>query len=92
MPNSPAATISAMRCEARVILQQVADHQDATAARGEIGQFQRLGGIQRQGLFDEHVFVGQQRAAHHLVMRRCGRRDEYGGDRRVFQNLFEKQT
>ena len=44
--------------EGRMILQEMADHEAAILALGELGELLRLGHVERQRLLDEDVLAG----------------------------------
>ena len=60
-PSSPESTISFSLRDAGVVLEQVADHQDAAARDGLLGDGGRLLRGLRERLLDEAVLAGAQR-------------------------------
>ena len=72
--------------DARMVLQQVAHHQDAPAIPGQADQFLRLGDIEAKRLLDEHILAGLERPLGQAVMQFRRRRDGHAGDFFVREN------
>lgn len=66
--------------DAGIVEEDMADHQDATLLRGEVGEFAALGAGLGEGLFAEHVLAGLERSLDQGVVCAGRRGDNHGVD------------
>ena len=90
-PNSPAVINCRQLDDRRMIEEDMSDHQDAPGVLlGQLDQSESFGGGQRQGLFDEDVFAGQEALSNHGIVGRGGRgHGDEPADLRIVQHVLD---
>ena len=90
LPKLPFSDQTLDGTDARMVLQQMAYHENAPVLLGQIHQCETLAHVERQRFLDKHIFAGLKRAQSQVEMPCRRGRDSHTRDARVGHYVLDR--